>query len=470
MQRTLNSTDRDAALEFLLGRIDYERTSSVPYGNSDFRLDRMRELLARLGSPEAGLKIVHVAGTKGKGSTAAMIAAMLSAAGYRTGLYSSPHLERVEERLMIDGQICSEAEFAECLARVRPTVEALDHEAVRRPDGRAGGPTYFEVLTAMALVHFAARQADAVVLEVGMGGRLDSTNVCHPLVSVITSISFDHTKQLGNTLAQIAREKAGIIKPGTPVISGVIVPEPRDVIRAVAREQGCRLIELGREFDFTYHAPSHLETAAEAGSVDFHYHAEDVERRWQNLELKLIGRHQGANAAVALAALVELERQGWRLDEAALRRGLAQLQWPARIEVLSRRPTVVLDGAHNLASTEALARVLAECFVARRRILVFATTKEKDVRGMLAQLLPHFDRVIFTRYQNNPRSVAPEELAAMAAELSAHAPLVCADPASAWREAARLAEPDDMIAVTGSFFIAAEMRAVIRAAEAASLA
>jgi len=461
-----SSLDRDAALQFLLGRIDYERTSVVPYGNREFRLDRMRELLSRLGNPEAGLKIVHVAGTKGKGSTAAMTAAMLTAAGYRAGLYSSPHLERVEERLAIDGQPCTSDEFVRLLAHTRAVVEAMDHLGAADDNGVPRGPTYFEILTAMALVHFAERRVDAAVLEVGLGGRLDSTNVCQPLVSVITSISFDHMKQLGNTLAAIAGEKAGIIKPGVPVVSGVVPAEPRDVIVEVARQNQSRLVELGRDFDFDYCPPRSLETTAAGGRIDFRYRSSGVERHLRNIDLKLVGRHQGANAAVALATLFELEQLGWKLPEQALREGLARVQWPARMEILCRRPTVVLDGAHNLASIQAVADVLAESFTARKRYLIFATTREKDLRGMLEHLLPRCDGVIFTRYLNNPRGVPPEELAALATEMGSPPQRICGDPAAAWREIQGLATADDLVLITGSFFIAAEMRAVVAATPA----
>jgi dihydrofolate synthase/folylpolyglutamate synthase len=238
----------DDALALLWERIDYERASGIVYGESEYKLDRMRELLARLGDPQSSAPIIHVAGTKGKGSTAAMIAAVLSAAGYRTGLFSSPHLTRVEERMAIDGQPCPEGEFVELARRLRPIVAEMDALAARTP-GEVG-PTYFELTTALALLHFAAQKVDAMVLEVGMGGRLDSTNVCASTVAVITSISFDHTRQLGHTLALIAREKAGIIKPGVPVVSGVIADEPRNVIEEVSRRQRSPIVQLGRDFDF----------------------------------------------------------------------------------------------------------------------------------------------------------------------------------------------------------------------------
>jgi dihydrofolate synthase/folylpolyglutamate synthase len=460
MQHLAHQFDREAAIGFLLSRIDYERTSAVPYGRRDFELDRMRALLARLGDPQTTLPIVHIAGTKGKGSTAAMIAAILTAAGYRTGLYTSPHLERVEERIVVDGQPCSAAELAGLTRRVRPAVLALDEAAAAADEG-THGPTYFEILTALALVHFADRQVDIAVLEVGLGGRLDSTNACQSIVSVITSISFDHTRQLGNTLSAIAGEKAGIIKRHVPVVSGVVDDEPRQVIAAAAQRHASPLACLGVDFDFTYHRPEHLETAAACGHIDFRCRVGGQVQEMRRVALQLIGFHQGANAAVALATVDVLRRQGWQISEEAARRSLAQVSWPARVEVLRRRPTIVLDAAHNVASVAAFLRVLEECFAPSRRLLVFATTRDKDVRGMLRLVLPKFDQVIFTRYLNNPRGVPPEELDALAAEWSDSPRWICADPLAAWRQACALARADCLIGITGSFFIAAEMRAAI---------
>ncbi len=439
--------------QFLMGRIDYERTLSMPCSEAAFKLDRMRELLDRLGNPQRGLPIVHVAGTKGKGSTAAMVAAILTAAGYRTGLFTSPHLERVEERIVIDGRPCSAAELEEAVEQIRPTIETMDAEGAKNnsPDH---GPTYFEIVTAAALCHFARQEVDAAVLEVGLGGRLDSTNVCTPIASIITSISLDHTKQLGDTLSAIAAEKAGIIKPGVPVISGVTADEPREVVRDVARQNGCRLFELGVDFDFAYHSPQHLEQAETMGRCDFSCGA----TRLHDVAVGLLGRHQAANAALAIAAVEELRHNDWRISEAAIREGLATVVWPARIEVVGRRPTVVLDGAHNAASIDALVQVLDESFSARRRLLVFATTQEKDLQGMLTHLLGRFDHVIFTRYLNNPRGVAPERLQALAQQLFGVRYPVCASPAEAWKKVHCLATPADLVCIAGSFFIVAEMR------------
>jgi dihydrofolate synthase/folylpolyglutamate synthase len=449
-----------------MDRINYERCLSLPDAEEAFKLDRMRALLRQLSDPQDHLPAVHVAGTKGKGSTAALLAAVLAAAGYRTGLFTSPHLDRVEERIVVEGQPCSPEEFAALVEEVRPAVEALDREAAQKVPAEPG-PTYFEVLTAAAFCHFVRRKVDVAVLEVGLGGRLDSTNVCTPLVAVITSISFDHVKQLGPTLAAIAAEKAGIIKPGVPVVSGVTVAEPREVVRKIARQHGCRLAELGVDFDVEYHPPQRLDQASAPARFDFRARACD----FREIALGLLGRHQAANAALVYATADELRQQGWTIPEAAVRQGLAEVRWPARVEVVARRPTVVLDAAHNAASVAALVEVLAESFVARRRWLVFATTQEKDVRGMLERLRGRFDEVIFTRYLNNPRGVPPEELQALAIELGStgrragEGPAVRAagitiapTPAEAWDVVQRRAMADDLICISGSFFIAAEMR------------
>ncbi len=448
------SAQYDAALGFLLGRIDYERMLNAPYGRRDSWLDRMRELAERLGNPQRRMQIVHVAGTKGKGSTAAMISAIVTAAGYRTGLYSSPHLERLEERISIDGRDCTPHELAELIERIRPAVAEMDRQA----GAGAHGPTYFEILTAMALLHFAAQAVDLAVLEVGLGGRLDSTNICQPAVAVITSISYDHTRQLGNTLSAIAGEKAGIIKPGIPVVSGVVDGEPQRVIAQVAADQGSRMSQLGREFEFEYQPAERLDRAGTRATFDFRYLGPAAAYGYRGLELTLLGAHQAANAAVALASIAELAPLGYSVPESAIRRGLVDVRWPARVEVVRRRPTVILDAAHNVASVEAFVGALERSFSAADRILVFATTRDKDAEGMLRALLPHFDRAIFTRYTSNPRGLPVEDLGALATKLSDKPFDIAADPAAAWAAAARLATVDSLIGITGSFFIAAEMR------------
>jgi dihydrofolate synthase/folylpolyglutamate synthase len=451
-----------AAREFLDRRVDFERFSRIPDPARAFRTDRMRTLLDKVGNPQDSLPIVHVAGTKGKGSTAAMLAAVLSVAGYRTGLFTSPHLEKVEERIAIDGRQCSAADFAALIEAVRPVVEQLDRQAASGAFEEIG-PTYFEILTAMAFLYFQQRQATAVVLEVGLGGRLDSTNVCVPRVSVITSISFDHTAQLGNTLAAIAREKAGIIKPGIPVVSGVADEEPRDEIRRIAAARGSNLIEIETDFRDGYLPPRHLESGSNHGTLEFFCggSSRQEDAAPHRYELSLPGRHQAKNAAVAVAAIRELRRQGWNISEEAVHRGLGETKIPARLEVVSRRPTVVLDSAHNAASVAALIATLDESFSARKRHLIFAATKDKDNRRMMELLLAACDEVYLTHYTTNPRFVPTDELAKIAVELTGKSPPTFSTPAEAWAAAHKSASADDLICVAGSFFLAGEMRRVI---------
>jgi dihydrofolate synthase/folylpolyglutamate synthase len=474
-------------MQFLLGRIDYERATAAPYPARDFRLDRMHELLRRLGNPHQKYPSIHVAGTKGKGSTAAMTAAILTAAGYRTGLYTSPHLHRLEERIVIDGQCCLPDQLVSLVDRIRPIVESLDCLPSLDGDGDSSplsAPTWFEITTAMALLHFASERVDMAVVEVGLGGRLDSTNVIQPLVSIITSISFDHMKQLGSTLSAIAHEKAGIIKPGVPVVSGVMDLEARRSIDEVRRRQDSPLIQLGVDFDFRYHPPRDLDRAASASEMDFlgsgpgamptalRAHAASSSEgdlpagrdsaRYENLKLSLIGRHQAANAAVSLAAIELLRTAGWQIPESAIRRGLSEVRWPARVEIVQRHPTVVLDAAHNAASVASLLQTLDESFSpSAPRLLIFATTQDKQVREMLELLLPRFDRVLLTRYTTNPRSVPIEELAILAASISPIPHELCETPAAAWHRARELATPAHLICATGSFFLAAELRTAI---------
>ena len=464
-----------ATLDWLLGRINYERVPCLPYSAGRLKLERMRELLARLGNPQQRMRLIHVGGTKGKGSTAAAIAAILTAAGYRTGLYSSPHLDRIEERWAVDGRCCSAAEFVALIARIRPVVEAMEGQG-RAADlqrdhservlqsgpqaelGRGDGPTYFEITTALAFLHFADRQVDAAVIEVGLGGRLDSTNVIAPVVAVISSVSLDHTKQLGSTLTDIAREKAGIFKRGVSVVSGVTEAEPRRVICQTAQRLDCRLLEASVDFSFRYAPPARIDVPQPSGTIDFECRATGLEHRYSGLELSLLGHHQAANAAVALAVVGELRRQGWAVSEGAVRGGLAAAALPARVEVVGRRPSVIIDSAHNVASAEALVRVLTDSAVPRPRILVFAASRDKDVRGMLQVLGPEFDRVILTRYAQNQRAAAVGQLSAMARELTSAPCHAVERSADAWQAACRHAGREGLIVVTGSFFLAAEVR------------
>src|SRR5262245_27061924 len=453
-----------AALDFLTRRINYERTPSVPYLTAEFKLDRMRRLMSLLGDPQLGLKAIHIAGTKGKGSTAAMVASVLTAAGYKTGLYTSPHLERIEERLVIHGHICPPARSLSLAAEVQPAVEQIDRESAAKA---TTGPTFFEVTTAMAFLHFAQANVDAAVLEVGLGGRLDSTNVCNPEVCIITSISFDHVKQLGNTLTAIAAEKAGIIKRGVPVISGVVDHAPRDVIAQRAAELSAPLFQRGRDYEFEFRTPqSALRTCQ---SLDYREPATTPTYKLHGVELNLLGSHQAANAAAAIAAINRLRDRGWSISDEAIHRGLSAAHIPARIEQVQSSPAIILDVAHNLASIEALLTVLRERFAARRRIAIFASSKDKDYTGMLKLILPAFDTIFLTQYVENPRAVPAESLLATALQIRGTItngeprPIVHATvrPHDALRLARAVATADDLICIAGSFFLAAELRPLL---------
>lgn len=460
--------DRESALAFLFDRIDYERTRTIPYRARGFKLDRMQRLVALLGHPELKYPTIHVAGTKGKGSTATMIAAALTAAGIRTGLYTSPHLERVEERFVVDGHQCREAELVALLSDLHAVVRQLDAEAAETPE--LSEPTYFEITTAAALLHFQRQNVDCAVLEVGLGGRLDSTNICRPAVSVVTTISLDHTRQLGKTPAEIAAEKAGIIKAGIPVVTGVRQDDAFEVIQSIAHENDCPLLAAGLDFDFTYHNArddsSRSAPAEPLGSDSFDYSEliEGVPRQLKHVRIGMLGRHQAANASVALATLGLLQRQGWSIDEPAIRSGLEQARCPARFELVGRQPVIILDAAHNPASMLALNEAIEDHFPGTPRLLIFATSIDKDARQMFQYLLPHFEHAVFTRYLNNPRARDPVELETLATELADRYDWsqpntdVAPSPRAAWQRIASLTTPSHLICVTGSFFLAAEIR------------
>lgn len=437
----------EQAIEYLFSRVNFERLAGALYSADDFKLDRMRTFLERLGDPQEAIPAIHIAGTKGKGSTAAFIASILTASRIRTGLFTSPHISAFEERLAVDGVVPRPAELAELVNSIAEVVSELD-----KIPGRMS-PTYFEIATALAWQYFHRKNCQIAVLEVGMGGRLDATNICRPLVTAITTISRDHTRHLGSRLEQIAGEKAGIVKPGVPTVCGVTAPEARDVIATVCRREQSPLRQVGRDFEYRYHPPQNQSVARVT--------VRTWRQTWKELPLPLIGEHQAANAAVAVSAIDALIEQGWNIPPSAVREGLERVRWPGRIEVLARRPTVIVDAAHNWAAVAALLRTLDESFPARRRVLVFAATRDKDVAGMLRQLLPEFDSVVLTCFQNNARSIPVEELQRLAHRLCDRPVHAVAETTAAWRLAQRFAGPEDLICVTGSFFIAAELRDLI---------
>jgi len=450
----------ESLLTSLYGRINYERQSTVkPH---QFRLQNLREFLRRLGDPHLKYPIVHVAGTKGKGSVVSMIGEILKTAKHRTGVYVSPHLESINQRIALNGFPISDQHLAETLTALDPIARELDAESARSNLRRL---TFFEVITAAAFYYFWKQDVEAVVLEVGLGGRMDSTNVCLPVVSVITNISFDHTRQLGNTLEQIAAEKAGIIKLGVQVISGVTTPGPHEVIAEVAEQESAPLAILDRDFNISHFDPQ-TESFAVAGAIsEFRFHVED-------LQLRMLGEHQRSNAAIAVAACQSLNQQGWQISETHIRDGLANAHIAGRTEIVSRRPLVMLDIAHNVASVAALANTiqeLPEWKSASRKTLIMAVSEEKDAAGMLKTLLRIFDQIVFTKYQNNPRGIAASELMRLAqiqiaddrGAANCHLSIE-PDPNQAWQSVRDSATNDDFICIAGSAFLIAETRPLTR--------
>jgi dihydrofolate synthase/folylpolyglutamate synthase len=450
---------RAEALAWLERRVNYER--AMPASSTGaFGLARMRRLLAAIGSPQERLPVVHVAGTKGKGSTVAMIAAILAAGGHKVGAYLSPHVHAIEERISVRGRPISATALVEAFATVIPAVDAMDRAADRR-GGR--GPTWFEVMTAVAMFHFARERVDIAVLETGLGGRLDATNVSRPVLCVITSISLDHMAILGPTIGRITAEKAGIIKRGVPVISGATAPAARRVIAATAARRRAPLLQLGRDFHATHVSSggagsSPLGDQAVVVDLPGEFQPTGGDPVPAMYAIGMPGIHQAANASLAVVAAKKLDSLGYRLPARAIAAGLQNALLPARVQVLSERPLVVVDAAHNVASMEALLESLAGPLEALEpRVLVFAASADKQLEQMLAAAAGRFDHVIVTRYATNPRAAPVERLAAACAAAGLPKPRMAASPRDALKIAKQIAGRNGLVCVAGSFFLAAEI-------------
>jgi dihydrofolate synthase/folylpolyglutamate synthase len=411
-----------------------------------FGLSNSFLLMGLLGDPHRKFRSVHIAGTNGKGSTAAFTAAMLQAAGLRVGLYTSPHLVSFTERIRINNVPVGEQAVIDLAERVRSR-----YEGAPPAEGGPLNPTFFEVTTAMAFTCFADAGVDVAVIEAGMGGRLDSTNVITPLVSVITNIDREHTEYLGETIELIAGEKAGIIKPGVPVVTGAVQPEAIAVIERAAAAAGAQLIRMPRDL-----GPEEV-TGGPEPSFDYR----GITIRLPGLRIGLRGRHQVGNACLALAALECAGRAGLVVPAASMRAGLAGAAWEGRLERAAERPDVYLDGAHNPASALVLAGALKEFRPDYKRvILVLGVLQDKDYRGIVAPLAPLADRIVATR-PNYGRAL---DSAALAAEAGArHRDVVVSPSVAGAIELARAgAAPDDLIVVTGSLYTVGEARAALR--------
>lgn len=438
--------DYQSALDYVWGLVNFE--TKPPEERLPYTLDRMRMLLNALGNPQDQVPAVHITGSKGKGSTAAMIESVLRAAGYHTGLYTSPHLHTPRERVRVAGALLPHDNFITLVERIRPIAENL------------GDVTTFEFLTAMGFCYFVEQEVDIAVVEVGLGGTLDATNlICRPLVSIITPISLDHTSVLGDTVEQIAHDKAGIIKEGVPVVSAQQEPAAREVLRTVARDHNASILESSTQWQWERTALT-LEgqtfTAVSAAGDTL-----------EDLFIPLLGRHQLHNASTALTGLVVLRDAGIEWDEAALRDGFSTVSWPARIEIVQRTPLVIADGAHNGASAQVLRDTLEELIDAGlvswdHFCLVLGISSNKNVREIITPLVRYVDSCIATQAQH-PRACPSQELATLLWDiLGAPAPFpILPEEAvdTALNSAQISAGSDGLILVTGSLFVAAEARA-----------
>lgn len=420
----------------------------------------MERLLTLIDSPQQRIPCVHIAGTKGKGSTAAILDSILRESGIQTGLFTSPHIELFEERMRVNGAMPSQQQLVSLVNCLSQKLQQAAADIVE------DGPTYFEVATLLAWMYFDQQDVDLVVLETGLGGRLDCTNVCSPLVTIITTIGLDHTHILGDTLPQIAAEKAGIMKPGVPLLTWANQPDVQAVFAEHAGRLNCNVFSGDREITITKDGLS--DSFA-------------VKSAWANhsdLKLRLAGEHQTRNAALAITAANYLANSAPEsqpllskrltgITPQSIREGLLNVEWPLRFEVIEGSPEFVLDAAHNPDSIDAFLKTL-NGFVAsdRRRVLIFASSHDKDSSAMLRQIIPQFDDVVLTRFARNPRAVAPEELHQTVKEFqletrSKRACVVSASPKEALELARKTAGHDGVVCGTGSIFVAAELRSLL---------
>lgn len=441
------------AVRFLLTLSDYERLRIVRYNTDNFNLDRMRTLLKKLGNPHEQFKSVHVAGTKGKGSTCAMIAAMLQASGYKVGLYTSPHLVDIRERICINGEMIPQGEFARLVRQVEPII------AHSRPI-----PTYFDVLTAIAFKYFAEEEVDIAVIETGLGGRLDSTNVITPEVTAITSISKDHMAQLGPTLTHIATEKAGIFKHGIPAVTVVQDPGAEAALKKIADKVGAPLDVTGKSIEFSYR----FESSRLLGPHN-RVCLTTASSRFEHLAVPLVGEHQAINCGLALSVIDKLKGRGFAINDAKAMEGLSKVTVAGRMEMVSTNPRVLVDGAHNAASIDAMMRAIGQHIPYDSMVVIFGCCGDKDVAGMLERITSGADKVIFTKV-NNVRTADPEELAARYVELYGKMAQVAETLEEALAIANRAVTKEDLICITGSFYLVGQAKKYFAAKQAAQQA
>ena len=435
----------NAALAYIDTFINSEKSPDFSRQARFYNLERISHLLARLGDPHRRLKVVHVAGSKGKGSTAALIASILIHAGYKTGLFTQPHLITPRERCRINSRLISEAEFAEYVDRLKPSIEAMAKlESI-------GPVSFFEIYTALAFTYFADNAVDFAVIEVGLGGRLDATNVVDPLVSVITPISLEHTAILGDTHEAIAKEKAEIIKPNRPVVVAPQIPEAQTVFETVAADRDAPMDAVGRDIhlkrkDWSINGQSFDLTTPLACYSD--------------LFLPLLGEHQAINAATAIACIERIRQGGYSVPPTSIHGGLKAVHWAGRMQVVGQSPVILLDGAHSPTSAEALCRAIREVFCYRRLILVVGLMRDKDLQAIGKILCPFADEIITTQAFDNPRVTPAAEIAQAWSEIGTNFH-VCPNVGEAIPLAQSIATTSDLICIAGSIYIVGEAMKVL---------
>jgi len=448
-----NDLDYQKSLDFIYSFIDYSIKRNLRNAADKFKLERMVQFMRLLGDPHKKYKIIHVAGTKGKGSVSAFCASSLKAAGYNVGLYTSPHMEEFNERIQVNGKEITKQEFVQLVEKIKLLVAQVPEI------------TTFELTTALGFLYFAEKAVDVAVVEVGLGGRLDATNIVDPLISVITSISYDHTAILGNTLSKIAYEKGGIIKPGRPVVVAPQKDEAFKKLEELSIERSAPLIRVGK--DFLFAADNHsldgqnmfVWTPEEQPLVDEYIESGGLED-WTPLRIKipLLGYHQVVNAATAYAALMTTNKLGLKINCEAIVRGFAQTHWPGRFELLRRQPPVIIDSAHNRDSALKLRLAVDDYFPGLPVILVFGASVDKDISGMLSELLPRTSKVITTQ-SIHPRAIDAKELLELVHQRGCSAQAIVPIE-EALKAALKEAGNEAVIIITGSLFVAAAARAV----------
>ena len=437
-----------AALDYLYSFVDYSLTKQLTYSPEKFNLDRMVALLDKMQNPHKSLKIVHVTGTKGKGSVCAMLAQILRVAGYNVGLYTSPHLIRYNERIQVNGEAISDEDLINQVNKIKGNVALVP------------GITTFEITTAIAFEYFVRKNVDIAIIEVGLGGRLDATNVVDPLLSIITTISYDHQSVLGNTLTEIAGEKAGIIKTGKPVVVSSQSSEASLVLNACAEKMHAPISIVGKDI---FYCPVehnldgqtfHMWTTEDHPLMDAFIEMGPYSG-WQpqTFQIPLIGAHQLENAATAFLAIKRLQDAGIAIPHEAIEKGYQTVAWPCRMEVLDKKPVVILDSAHNRDSALKLRLALDDYLPSRKITLVFGASEDKDVRGMLIDLLPRVEQLIATR-SIHPRALEPDQIVAYAHQMG-HKAIAIVPFEEAMDTAIRTAGKDSVVLIAGSIFVAA---------------